>query len=202
VLTRFVSTNTASGSSSVLEVFRVLAQNGFRGSRSIEFHAYAAEEVGLRGSQAIASAYQKEGKVVAGMMQLGTLAPPLGVADGADLFAEPTKTTDMVGYVYKNNPVYAVVTDYVSAPLTQFVRELATEYSGLPIKDTKCGYGCSDHASWTKAGYPSAFPFETEFNQDNPNIHSPSDTLDKISTEHARVFAQVGLAFAVELANQ
>jgi hypothetical protein len=55
----------------VLEVFRVLAKNGFRGSRSIEFHAYAAEEVGLRGSQAIASTYQKEGKVVAGMMQLG-----------------------------------------------------------------------------------------------------------------------------------
>ncbi len=64
--------HAASGSSSVLEVFRVLAKNGFRGSRSIEFHAYAAEEVGLRGSQAIASTYQKEGKVVAGMMQLGT----------------------------------------------------------------------------------------------------------------------------------
>ena len=64
----------ASGSSSVLEVFRVLASNGFRGSRSIEFHAYAAEEVGLLGSQAIASTYQKEGKVVAGMMQLGTLS--------------------------------------------------------------------------------------------------------------------------------
>jgi Zn-dependent M28 family amino/carboxypeptidase len=68
------SASAASGSSSVLEVFRVLASNGFRGDRSIEFHAYAAEEVGLLGSQAIASTYQKEGKVVAGMMQLGTLS--------------------------------------------------------------------------------------------------------------------------------
>ncbi|ELR19067.1 peptidase, M20/M25/M40 superfamily protein [Acanthamoeba castellanii str. Neff] len=169
----------ASGSSSVLEVFRVLAKNGFRGSRSIEFHAYAAEEVGLRGSQAIASTYQKEGKVVAGMMQL-----------------------DMVGYVAKGNPVYAIVTDYVSAPLTQFVRDLAKEYSSLPVVDTRCGYACSDHASWTKAGYPSTFPFETAFNQDNPSIHSPADTLDKISPEHAREFAKVALAFAVELSTQ
>jgi leucyl aminopeptidase len=62
----------ASGVSSVLDVFRVLAKNGFRGSRSIEFHAYAAEEVGLRGSQDIAAAYQKAGVQVAGMIQLGT----------------------------------------------------------------------------------------------------------------------------------
>jgi leucyl aminopeptidase len=169
----------ASGSSSVLEVFRVLASNGFRGSRSIEFHAYAAEEVGLLGSQAIASTYQKEGKVVAGMMQL-----------------------DMVGYVNNNDPVFGIVTDYVNESLTQFVRELAQEYTHLPVKNTKCGYGCSDHASWTKAGYPSAFPFETEFSNINPNIHSPQDTLDKISTEHAREFAKVALAFLVELSTQ
>jgi leucyl aminopeptidase len=60
----------------------------------------------------------------------------------------------------------------------------------------------SDHASWTKAGYPSEFPFETEFSNINPNIHSPQDTLDKISTEHAREFAKVALAFLVELSTQ
>jgi leucyl aminopeptidase len=60
----------------------------------------------------------------------------------------------------------------------------------------------SDHASWTKAGYPSTFPFETAFNQDNPYIHSPQDTLDKISAAHAREFAVVALAFAVDLSTQ
>jgi leucyl aminopeptidase len=48
----------------------------------------------------------------------------------------------MVGYVAKNNPVYAIVTDYVSAPLTQFVRDLAKQHSTLPVVDTKCGYAC------------------------------------------------------------
>jgi len=169
----------ASGSASVLEVFRVLVKNGFRGRRSIEFHAYAAEEVGLRGSQDIASAYQKEGRIVAGMMQL-----------------------DMVGYIHKDEPVYAIVTDFVSPTLTQFVRQLASTYSDLPVKDTKCGYACSDHASWTRAGYPSTFPFETVFAQLNPHIHSPEDTLDKISPEHASKYAKVALAFAVELSDQ
>lgn len=109
---------------------------------------------------------------------------------------------DMVGYIHNGQPVYAVVTDFVNETLTQFVRELAKEYTNLPIKDTKCGYACSDHASWTRAGYPSAFPFETVFSQINPNIHSPADTLDKIFPEHARDFAKVALAFAVELSNQ
>lgn len=136
----------------------------------------------------------------------------------------------MVGYVNNNDPVFGIVTDYVNESLTQFVRELAQEYTNLPVKNTKCGYGCrcapptpcfnsylhfitptcdnneqrrnSDHASWTKAGYPSAFPFETEFSNINPNIHSPQDTLDKISTEHAREFAKVALAFLVELSTQ
>jgi len=36
---------TASGTATVLEVFRVLTKNGYRGNRTLEFHAYAAEEV-------------------------------------------------------------------------------------------------------------------------------------------------------------
>jgi len=37
--------NAASGTATVLEVFRVLTKNGYRGNRTLEFHAYAAEEV-------------------------------------------------------------------------------------------------------------------------------------------------------------
>jgi leucyl aminopeptidase len=53
----------ASGSSTVLEIFRVLATDPrFTPERTIEFHGYAAEEVGLRGSQEIADSYAAEGK--------------------------------------------------------------------------------------------------------------------------------------------
>jgi hypothetical protein len=43
----------------------------------------------------------------------------------------------MVGYVNNNDPVFGIVTDYVNESLTQFVRELAQEYTNLPVKNTK-----------------------------------------------------------------
>lgn len=119
----------ASGSVGVLETFHILMANGFRPSRTVEFHAYAAEEVGLRGSQAIAEAYAAEGRNVASMMQL-----------------------DMTGYVGKE-PEIGIVTDYTSDALNVFVRTLVNTYCAIKYVDTKCGYGCSDHASWTKEGW-------------------------------------------------
>jgi len=53
----------ASGTATVLEAFRTLAaNNNFNPDRTVEFHAYAAEEVGLLGSQAIAQRYRNENK--------------------------------------------------------------------------------------------------------------------------------------------
>jgi len=164
-----------------------------------------AEEVGNRGSQQIADAYKKEGVVVAGMMQL-----------------------DMTAYVRPGTePIIAVIEDFVSVPLSKFVAQLAAVYCNIPSKPSKCGYGCryvpppssssslilthplllltniyphcSDHASWTKAGYPSSHPFEALEGNENPSIHTPNDVLDKLQMEHAIEFANVALGFMVEL---
>jgi len=169
----------ASGTATVLEVFRVLAKNGYRGSRTLEFHAYAAEEAGLLGSQDIANRYAKDGKTVAGMMQL-----------------------DMVGYVKDGKGVFGVMTDYVNPALTEFLRKLVRQYANIPIVDTRCGYACSDHASWNKAGYPAVFPAEAAFSNSNPHIHTAQDTLDKIDPKHALEFSKVALAFLVEMSSQ
>ncbi len=59
----------ASGSAVVLEMFRILTSSGFVPAKTIEFHGYAAEEVGLRGSQEIAAAYRAAGKSVIGMVR-------------------------------------------------------------------------------------------------------------------------------------
>jgi len=167
----------ASGSSTVLEVFRVLTANNFRPIRTIEFHAYAAEEAGLLGSAAIAKTYASDGKKVYGMLQL-----------------------DMTGYTPPGKiPVVGLIFDYVNLTLTNYVSRLIDGYANIGWEQSKCGYACSDHASWTRYGYPSAFPFETRFNDLNPNIHTDRDTLDKMNLEHAIEFAKVGLAFVVEL---
>jgi len=166
----------ASGSISVLEVFRVLAASKFEPSRSIEFHGYAAEEVGLRGSQDIAANYAANKVIVAAMMQL-----------------------DMVGY-YKpgTKPAISITTDFTSTPLNAFVKLLVEAYADIPAGTNTCGYGCSDHASWTKAGYFASHPFEAAMSNTSPYIHTVSDTLSRIDLNHAMEFIKVAVGFAVE----
>jgi len=53
----------ASGVSTLLQIFKILANDPkFLPDRTIEFHTYAAEEVGLRGSDGIAARYQSQKK--------------------------------------------------------------------------------------------------------------------------------------------
>ena len=48
----------------------MLLSSGYQPKRSLQFIAYAAEEVGLRGSSAIAKSYRTQGKNVVGALQL------------------------------------------------------------------------------------------------------------------------------------
>jgi len=167
----------ASGTATVLEAFRILVAAGFQPQRTIEFHTYAAEEVGLRGSQDIAAKYQKDGKIVYAMMQL-----------------------DMTLYVKPGTaPQIGIITDYVSPDLTAFLRKLVSTYSILKSVDSKCGYGCSDHASWTKAGYSSSFPFESAFANSDPYIHTTQDDISKLDIPHGVEFVKLALGLIVEL---
>ncbi|RKP10784.1 hypothetical protein THASP1DRAFT_12384 [Thamnocephalis sphaerospora] len=170
-----------SGTSSVLEAFRALIASDFKPKRPIEFHWYAGEEAGLLGSQDIAASYQNAGRKVAGMLQLDMTGTP---ANG-----RPNE----IGFV----------SDNVNEALTKTVEGLADQVlPGVTHKRFRCGYGCSDHASWTKAGYPSAFPFESAGLSDNRNIHSTADTIDKVNFDHVLRFSKLAIAYAVTLSSQ
>jgi leucyl aminopeptidase len=68
--------------------------------------------------------------------------------------------------------------------------------------ETKCGYACSDHASWTQAGYQSSSSIESSFEDSNKNIHSTNDRMDisdEFSIKHMAQFSKLAIAFAVEL---
>jgi len=119
------SDDDASGVMILLDIFRLFMKSQLLFSRTIEFHFYAAEEAGLLGSQEIATSYKNAGFKVYSMMQL-----------------------DMTIYPGKDGKSqFGVVTDNVNADLTQFIRLLVDSYSILKWVNTKCGYGCSDHAS-------------------------------------------------------
>lgn len=108
-----------SGTVTILEALRVLVghlkESGEQPENTIEFHWYSAEELGLWGSQAIFSSYEKEGREVVAMLQ-----------------------QDMTGFIKKtidaNKPEsVGVITDYVDPKLTEFIKTIITEVYLLTI---------------------------------------------------------------------
>jgi len=108
---------------------------------------------------------------------------------------------DMTIYAKNGKGKIGIMTDFTDPALTEFIRLLVDTYSQLEWVNTRCGYGCSDHASWTKAGYSACFPFEGPFNEISPYIHSAQDTLDHYSLEHGLEFAKIALGYLIELAS-
>ncbi|CUS08094.1 unnamed protein product [Tuber aestivum] len=174
-----------SGTVTILEAFRVLvthlAKTGQQLENTVEFHWYSAEELGLWGSQAIFSSYERMGREVVAMLQ-----------------------QDMTGFVKKTLDAgkpesVGVITDYVDPALTEFIKEVITEYCDIPYVLTKCGYACSDHASASKAGYPSAFVIESAFSDSDDHIHTTEDKIEYLSFDHMLQHAKLTLGLAYEL---
>lgn len=170
--------DNASGSAALLEALRIIAA-GEQPQRSIEFMWYAAEEVGLYGSAEIAAAYKAANRDVVGVLQLDMTLHP---GDG------PLKISSM--------------TDFTSSWLRDFLIEINQLYVGVEIGSDQCGYGCSDHASWYRQGYPTLMPFEASMDTMNSKIHTANDVINSASNfTHAAAFSKIAVAFGLELAN-
>jgi len=175
-----------SGTVTILEALRCLLQSEMiaqgNATNTVEFHWYSAEEGGLLGSQSIFSRYRREQRDIKAMLQ-----------------------QDMTGYVQgtleagKQESV-GVITDYVDKDLTEFVKTVVTSYCDIPFVLTKCGYACSDHASATRYGFPSAFVIESAMEDASKKIHSTADKIEFLSFDHMLQHAKMTLAFAYELA--
>jgi leucyl aminopeptidase len=74
------------------------------------------------------------------------------------------------------------------------------QYCDIGYVRTECGYGCSDHASAYRNGYPSAFVFESDFKDDSPYIHTSQDTLATVNYDHMLQHAKLTVGLAYELA--
>lgn len=170
----------ASGVASLTETIRVLMAKGFRPKRTVKFMAYAAEEVGLRGSNAIATDFRNQNKNVVGVLQL-----------------------DMTNYKGSPNFDIVLIQDFTNAAQNTFVQSLITTYQpALAVGTGSCGYACSDHASWFNKNYPASMPFEATLQTDNPTIHSANDTISQSgnNANHALKFTKLAISFVGELA--
>ncbi|PNS18701.1 Leucine aminopeptidase 1 [Sphaceloma murrayae] len=174
-----------SGTVTILEALRVVLQDPTilegKQENTLEFHWYSAEEGGLLGSQAIFQSYAKAGRDVKAMLQQDMTGYIQGTLDAG----EP----ESVG----------VITDYVDPGLTDFIKQVITSYCDIPYLETKCGYACSDHASASKANYPSAFVIESDFKRSDKKIHTTEDKIQYLSFDHMLQHAKLTLGLAIEL---
>ncbi|CAI6334677.1 unnamed protein product [Periconia digitata] len=178
--------DNGSGSVTILEAMRVLLTNEEiregRAPNTIEFHWYAAEEGGLLGSKDVWNSYKANGVDAKGLLQQDMTGYSQGNADAG--------LPDTMG----------LIVDYVDEPLTNFIKTVIDEYCDIGFVETECGYACSDHASASAAGYPSAFVFESDFNVSNPVIHTKDDDLGLLDFDHMIEHAKLTTGFAVEMA--
>jgi leucyl aminopeptidase len=170
--------DNASGIATTTEAIRVLMETGHKPKRTVKFMAYAAEEVGLLGSKDIANSFKAAGKKVVGVMQLD-MTNHNGTADKDIVF----------------------MTDFTNKAQNEFLGRLIDTYVKVPWGYSKCGYGCSDHASWHNAGYPASIPFESTMGDINGKIHTKNDTIQQSGShaQHAEKFAKLAVSFIVEL---
>lgn len=168
----------ASGIASITGLIAAIGKTGMKFKRSIHFMGYSAEELGLQGSDVIAKRYKRERKKVVGVLQL-----------------------DMTGFEERTPP--AVIGDNTSKKQNEMVVSLNNQFKskiGLgTFSKSRCGYGCSDHASWTSAGYPSSFIFETKFGRHNKKLHTPNDVRRNISDKKMTNFSKLAAAFVVKV---
>ena len=163
----------ASGVATLVEIVQQIASSGAQFKRTIEFHGYAAEEVGLVGSHDIADSYAASGRIVAAMLQL----------DMNSWASNPSSQT-----------IY-LVTNSTSALLRRSLKTLITTYLGGNVVEGTLRAGTSDHASWQAAGFHAVFPFENPIDY-NEALHTARDTSATINDlKLASRFVQTGLAF-------
>lgn len=166
-----------SGSMTVLETARTIIASGTTFKKPIYFIWYAAEEEGLVGSDDVVKNFQDNKTGVEAVLHF-----------------------DMTGYAHHNEPTIWLMDDNTNAELNTFMEQLIKTYTAQPVKYTRCGYGCSDHASWDREGFPATIAAEARFEDTNPVMHSSNDTMDKLSLAHMTDYAKIATAFAVELA--
>ena len=172
--------DNAAGIAIITDTIKVMANLNYKPKRTIQFIAYAAEEVGIQGSYELARVYRENKKKVVGVLQL----------DGVN---------------YKG-PSYdiALIADSTHGEQNRFLARLIDTYVKATWTYDVCGYGCSDHAPWHSEGYRASFPIESIIPENNPYIHSSEDTFEKSqnSVSHALLFQKLAIAYLIEMDNQ
>ncbi len=167
--------DNASGVAAALEVARVMKENNFTPDGSIEFVAFAAEELGLYGSWDYAA------KASDSMMKIKMML-----------------NNDMIAYEpsANMNEWKVNVLDYInSMNLKDIANRLAAKYTVLDTYTDNTLNKYSDSYLFSAYGYPALFFFK---DADDPNYHSLNDIVDNCNFDYCREIVIISAAMLVE----
>lgn len=120
-----------SGTVSILEAFRVLAEAGFTPKDGpVEFHWYAAEEGGLLGSQAIARYKKEQGARIGAMIEFVSYVHTV-MTWAYDIWF----LKDMTAFIARNaTETIGFISTEADAVLTNWAANLSNKYVSIPAK--------------------------------------------------------------------
>ncbi len=167
--------DNASGTAAVLEAARVLAPYSF--DFTVRFIAFSAEEWGLYGSRAYASAARSAGEHILGVVNL-----------------------DMIAYADAMPEDLQIIVNQESTWLADLFLAAGSRYGvvgGTRTVDPSFVY--SDHAPFWDNGFPAMLAIEDD-PLTNPYYHRTTDTLDKLNLDFFTTATRASVGLLAELA--
>ena len=176
----------ASGTACALECARVMSQYEF--DATLVFVAFAGEEQGLVGAQALAKRLKNQGQEIEAVLNNDII--------GNDT-AGNGRTDNHHVLVFSEDP-----DDSPSRQLARFVRSIGTRYYpeltvDMIFRYDRFGRG-GDHTAFNQEGYPGV-RFTTAA-ENFANQHSPTDTFTNASVSYAAKVIRLNAAAAAALA--
>lgn len=167
--------DNASGTAAVLEAARIIASYPL--DFTVRFIAFSAEEWGLYGSRAYATAASLAGESIVGVINL-----------------------DMIAYADAMPEDLQVIVNSASGWLADRFLVAAANYGVLgATKTVDASFVYSDHAPFWDNGYPALLAIEDN-PLNNPYYHQTTDTLDKINLDFFTSATRASLGLLAELA--
>lgn len=167
--------DNGTGSSAVLEIARVMAT--VKPAATVLYILWGGEEEGLVGSEAFVSQFETS----------GDLAKIKGVIN-----------MDMIGYNKNAELKMTIETKRSNMAMLNVVSQAATTYTQLQVHQSFHAWG-SDHVPFLQKGIPSLLTIEYEYD-DNPNDHTPRDTIDDVNMDLVTEIAKTNVAALCALA--
>ncbi len=165
--------DNGSSASSVMEVARVLKQEGYEPDRTLVFCTFAAEEIGLVGSWFLSSAFAEVELNIVMMLNNDMISTNSQAPGEWEL-----RIDQYIGYEFYANMAVDLMDDYTSLQLGSISENSSS----------------SDSYPFYMNGFPTVYFAEQEF---SPYYHSPQDIIDNCDLDYCEQVARLDLAMIV-----